>query len=62
MKLAAEIEVRLHKKVNPKRFRRALRKNDLHGKVAGKKPLISEKSECSNGIRRKPLRERFGIL
>lgn len=44
-KLATEIEEHLHKKVNPETVRIVLRKHQLHGRVARKKPFISVKNQ-----------------
>jgi hypothetical protein len=40
MKLAAEIENNLHKKVNPETLQRGLRQNNFHGKMARKSSLV----------------------
>jgi len=45
MKLAAEIENHLHNKVSPDTVQKELRKNDFHGRVAGKKSFVSQKNQ-----------------
>ncbi|KAK9710497.1 Transposase [Popillia japonica] len=42
--LTKEVEQHLKKKVHPENIRRVLRKNELHGRIARKKPYISEKN------------------
>jgi hypothetical protein len=43
MKMAAEIENHLHKKVNPEKFQRGLRQNDFYGKLARKSSSLLRK-------------------
>jgi hypothetical protein len=45
VKLAAETEYHLHKKVNPEIVRRVLRQNDFHGRVGRKWSFISHKNQ-----------------